>query len=66
MGRIGCEPFCAVYVLVSGERALNGLPQEAEQPVADVLPAPAPAQGREVEGVVQLAVGEQAGTEGSP
>src|SRR3954451_6514228 len=57
--------------LVAGEPAVDGLPQEAEQPVADVLAAPAFGEGRggrrgQAEGVVQLAVGEQAAVGGDP
>ena len=63
-GRIAGEPFGVVDVLVAGEAAVDRLPQQAEQPVADVLAAPAfgesrRRQGGEAEGIVQLPVGEQ-------
>jgi hypothetical protein len=70
-GRIVGEPLGVVDVLVAGEPAVDGLPQEAEQPVADVPAAPAFGEGRggrrgQAEGVVQLAVGEQAAVGGDP
>ena len=70
-GRVAGEPLGVVDVLVAGEAAVDRLPQEAEQPVADVLPAPAFGEGRrgrrgQAEGVVQLAVGEQAAVGGDP
>ena len=63
------EPFGIVHVLVAGEPAVDRLPQEAEHLVPDVLAAPALGEGRggrhgQAEGVVQLAVGEQAGVRG--
>ena len=69
--RIAGEPLGVVDVLVAGEPAVDRLPQQAEQPVADVLPAPAFGEGRrgrrgQAEGVVQLAVGEQAAVGGDP
>jgi hypothetical protein len=70
-GRVAGEPCGVVDVLVAGEPAVDGLPQQAEQPVADVLPASAFRERRcsysgEAEGVVQLAVGEQAAVGGDP
>jgi hypothetical protein len=57
--------------LVAGEAAVDGLPQQTEQPMADVPPAPAFGERRggrrgQAEGTVQLAVGEQAGIGGDP
>src|SRR3954468_9885883 len=57
--------------LVAGEAAVDRLAQEAEQAVADVLAAPAFGESRhghrgQAEGVVQLAVGEQAPIRGDP
>ena len=70
-GRVAGEPLGVVDVLVAGEPAVDRLPQQAEQPVPDVLPAPALGEGRrgrrgQAEGVVQLAVGEQAAVGGDP
>ena len=70
-GGVAGEPLGVVDVLVAGEPAVDRLPQEAEQPVADVLAAPALGEGRcgrrgQAEGVVQLAVGEQAAIGGDP
>jgi hypothetical protein len=50
---------------------VDRLPPEAEQSVADVPPAPALGEGRrgrrgQAEGIVQLAVGEQAPIRGDP
>ena len=69
--RIAGEPLGVVDVLVAGEPAVDRLAQQAEQPVADVLAAPALGEGRcghrgQAEGVVQLAVGEQAAVGGDP
>jgi hypothetical protein len=69
--RIAGEAVGVVDVLVAGEAAVDRLPQEAEQPVPDVLSAPALGErrrrhGGEAEGVVQLAVGEQAAVGGDP
>jgi hypothetical protein len=60
-----------VDVLVAGEAAVDRLPQEAEQPVADVLPAPALGKSRrghrgQAAGVIQLAVDEKAAVGGDP
>ena len=65
MAGIAREPLGVVDVLVAGEAAVDRLSQQAEQPVADVLPTPALGESRhghrgQAEGVVQLAVGEQA------
>jgi hypothetical protein len=54
-----------VDVLVAGEPAVDGLAQQAEQPVPNVLPAPTfgerrRRQGGEAKSLVQLPVGEQA------
>jgi len=70
-GGIAGEPLGVVDVLVAGQPAVDRLPQEAEQPVADVLPAPALGEGGcgrrgQAEGVVQLAVGEQTAVGGGP
>ena len=63
------KPFGVVDVLVAGEAAVDGLAQQAEQPVPDVLPAPAFGESRrrhggEAEGIVQLPVSEQAAVRG--
>ena len=55
--------------LVAGEPAVDRLPHHAEQPVPDVPPAPPFRESRhahrgQVEGVVQLTVGEQAAVRG--
>jgi len=68
-GRITREPRGVIHVLVTGEPAIDRLPQQAEQPVADVGSAPAFGQTRhpdrgQVESVVQLAVGEEAAVRG--
>jgi hypothetical protein len=70
-GRVAREPLGVVDVLVAGEPAVDRLPQEAEQPMADVRPAPTFGKGRgghrgQAKGVVQLAVGEQAAVGGDP
>jgi hypothetical protein len=70
-GGVAGEPLGVVDVLVAGEPAVDGLPQQAEQPVADVRPAPTLGEGGcgrrgQAEGVVQLAVGEQAGVGSDP
>jgi hypothetical protein len=68
-GRIAGEAVCVVDVFVAGQPAVDRLPHEAEQPVADVLPVPAFGESRyahrgQIEGVVQLTVGEQAAVRG--
>jgi hypothetical protein len=70
-GRIAREPLGVVDVLVACEPAVDGLPHETEQPMPDVLAAPALGEGRggrrgQAEGIVQLAVGEQAAIGGDP
>jgi hypothetical protein len=65
------EPFGVVDVLVAGEATVDRLAQESEQPMADVLAASTFGEGRgarcsQAEGVVQLAVGKQAGVGGNP
>jgi hypothetical protein len=45
-GRVAGEPVGVVDVLVAGEPAIDRLPQQAEQPVAKVLAAPALGEGR--------------------
>jgi hypothetical protein len=69
--RVKGEALGVVDVFVAGEPAADRLPQQAEQLVADVLAAPPLGEGRgcrrgEPEGIVQLAVGEQALIEGDP
>jgi len=69
--RIAGEPFGVVHVLVAGEAAVDGLAQQVEQPVADVLSAPTLDKSqrgyrRQVEGIVQLPVSEQAAVRGDP
>jgi len=66
---IAGEPLGVVHVLVTGEAAGDRLPQEAEQPVASVLPAPPFGESGcghrgQAESVVQFAVGEQAAVRG--
>ena len=70
-GRVTGEALGVVDVLVAGEAAVDRLPQQAEQPVPDVPPAPPLGKHRrgrrgQAEGVVELAVGEQAGVGGDP
>src|SRR5829696_10022134 len=70
-GRATGEPFGIVHVFIAGEPAIGRLPQEAEPPVPDVPPPSTLGEGRggpggETEGVVQLAVGEQAAVRGDP
>ena len=69
--RIAGEPFGIVDVFIAGEAAVDRLAQQAEQPVANVLSAPTLAERRgghrgQAEGVVQLAIGEQAAVRGDP
>ena len=68
---IAGEPLGVVEVLVAGQAAVDRLAQQAEQPVANVLSAPALGEGRcghrgQIEGIVQLAVGEQSAVGGDP
>ena len=68
-GGIAGEAVGVVHVFVAGEPAVDRLPQQAEQPVADVGPAPAFGESRrrrdgEAEGIVQLPVSEQAAVRG--
>jgi hypothetical protein len=68
-GRVAGEPLGIVHVLVASEPAVDRLPQQAEQPVPSVLPTPAFGKSRhahrgQIEGIVQLAIREQAGVGG--
>jgi hypothetical protein len=65
------EPLGVIDVLVAGEPAVDRLPQQAGQLVADVLAASAfgeSGRGRrgQAEDIVQLAVDEQAAIRGDP
>ena len=69
--RIAGEAFGVVDVFVAGEAAVDGLAQQAKQPVANVPSAPTLGKSRrgyrgQAEGVVQLAVGEQPTVRGDP
>ena len=69
--RIAGEPLGIVDVFVAGEPAVDRLAQQAEQTVPDVPAAPPLGECRsghrgQAEGVVQLAIGEQAAVRGDP
>ena len=69
--RIAGEPFGVVHVFIAGEAAVDGLAQQAEQPVANVLSAPTLSKSQrghrgQAEGVVQLPVSEQPTVRGDP
>ena len=65
------QPFSVVDVLIPGKAAIDRLPQQAEQPVPSVLPAPTFRESRharrgQVEGIVQLAIREQTAIRSNP
>ena len=69
--RIAGEPLGIVDVFVAGEPAVDRLAQQTRQMVPDVPATPPLAECRgghrgQAEGVVQLAVGEQAAVRGDP
>lgn len=65
------EPLGVVDVFVTGEPTIDRLPQQTEEPVANVLPAPAFAQSLgghrgQAEGIIQLRIGQQTAVGGDP
>jgi hypothetical protein len=70
-GRIAGEPRGIVHVFIAGQSAVDRLPQQAQQPVPNVLSAPTLGKsqrghGSQAEGVVQLPVSEQPAVRGDP
>ncbi len=67
--RAARQPFGIVHVLVSGQAAIDRLPQQARQQVARVLAVPQvrqrrPAEVGQAENIVQLAVGQEPSVRG--
>jgi hypothetical protein len=63
------EPFGIVHILIAGETAVDRLPQQPGQDVSHVPAAPQirhsrPRRRRQIESLVQLAIGEQPGVRG--
>jgi hypothetical protein len=69
--RVTGQPLGVIDVFVAGETAVDGLAQQAQQLVANVLSTATLAEGRcghrgQIEHIVQLAVGEQSAVRGDP